>query len=55
MALVTVSAQTHRLLGLLQRILVVLSQIYVWSPLLPALLRFNGVVLWYTTNTGPTA
>lgn len=52
MALVTVSAQTHRLLGLLQRILVVLSQIYVWSPVLPALLRFNGVVLWYTTNTG---
>ena len=51
MALVTVSTQTHRLLGLLQQVLVALSLVYVWSPVLPALLRFNGVVLWYTTNT----
>lgn len=51
LALVTVSTQTHRLLGLLQQMLVALSLVYVWSPVLPALLRFNGVVLWYTTNT----
>ncbi|MGE8317211.1 MAG: mechanosensitive ion channel domain-containing protein [Comamonas sp.] len=52
MALVTVSTQAHRLLGLLQRVLVVLSLAYAWSRVLPALLRFEGVVLWYTTNTG---
>ena len=51
MALVTVSTQAHRLLGLLQRVLVALSLVYAWSPVLPALLRFEGVVLWYTTNT----
>ncbi|MFD2756127.1 mechanosensitive ion channel domain-containing protein [Comamonas terrae] len=52
MALVTVSAQAHRLLGLLQQVLVALSLLYSWSQVLPALLRFEGVVLWYTTNTG---
>lgn len=52
MALVTVSTQAHRLLGLLQRVLIVLSLLYAWSRVLPALLRFEGVVLWYTTNTG---
>lgn len=51
MALVTVSTQAHRLLGLLQRVLVALSLAYAWSPVLPALLRLEGVVLWYTTNT----
>lgn len=52
MALVTVSTQAHRLLGLLQQVLVALSLIYSWSQVLPALLRFEGVVLWYTTDTG---
>ena len=52
MALVTVSTQAHRLLGLLQQMLVALSLIYSWSQVLPALLRFEGVVLWYTTDTG---
>jgi potassium efflux system protein len=52
MALVTVGAQAHRLLGLLQQVLVVLTLIYAWLPVLPALLRSEGVVLWYTTNTG---
>jgi potassium efflux system protein len=52
MALVTVSTQAHRLLGLLQQVLVALSLIYSWAQVLPALLRFEGVVLWYTTDTG---
>ena len=52
MALVTVSTQAHRLLGLLQRVLLVLSLGYAWSSVLPALLRFEGVVLWYTSNVG---
>ncbi|WP_336694587.1 mechanosensitive ion channel domain-containing protein [Delftia acidovorans] len=52
MALVTVGAQAHRLLGLLQQVLVVLTLVYAWLPVLPALLRSEGVVLWYTTNTG---
>lgn len=52
MALVTVSTQARRLLGLLQRVLLALSLAYAWSPVLPALLRFEGVVLWYTTNAG---
>lgn len=52
MALVTVGTQAHRLLGLLQQVLVVLALIYAWLPVLPALLRSEGVVLWYTTNTG---
>src|SRR2546427_12766598 len=51
MALVTVGAQAHRLLGLLQQVLVVLTLVYAWLPVLPALLRSEGVVLWYTTNT----
>ena len=45
-------AQAHRLLGLLQQVLVVLTLVYAWLPVLPALLRSEGVVLWYTTNTG---
>ncbi|GGH64669.1 potassium transporter KefA [Comamonas phosphati] len=52
MALVTVSTQAHRLLGLLQQVLLALSLIYSWSQVLPALLRFEGVVLWYTTDAG---
>ncbi|CAB5714294.1 Potassium efflux system KefA precursor [Delftia tsuruhatensis] len=52
MALVTVGTQAHRLLGLLQQVLVVLTLVYAWLPVLPALLRSEGVVLWYTTNTG---
>lgn len=52
MALVTVGTQAHRLLGLLQQVLIVLTLIYAWLPVLPALLRSEGVVLWYTTNTG---
>lgn len=51
MALVTVGNQAHRLLGLLQKVLIVLTLIYAWLPVLPALLRTDGVVLWYTTNT----
>ncbi|CAC9688984.1 Mechanosensitive ion channel inner membrane domain 1 [Delftia tsuruhatensis] len=50
MALVTVGTQAHRLLGLLQQVLVVLTLVYAWLPVLPALLRSEG----WSSGTPPT-
>lgn len=50
--LVTVSEQSRRLLRLLRTVLLVLGVIWAWADVLPALLRFDDVVLWRSTTTG---
>ncbi|QNP50388.1 mechanosensitive ion channel [Diaphorobacter aerolatus] len=52
LALVTVSQQTRRLLGLLEKALITLSLLYAALPILPALMRSESIGLWYTTNIG---
>ncbi|MDO4723315.1 MAG: mechanosensitive ion channel [Comamonadaceae bacterium] len=52
LSLVSVSAQTHRLLRLLRLTLLVLGLLWAWSDVLPALLRLDGVPLWSSSATG---
>ncbi|WP_238945484.1 mechanosensitive ion channel domain-containing protein [Vandammella animalimorsus] len=53
LTLVSISAQTHRLLRLLRLTLLALGLLWAWSEVLPALLRLDGVQLWGSSATGP--
>ena len=53
LTLVSISAQTHRLLRLLRLTLLALGLLWAWSEVLPALLRLDGVPLWSSSVTGP--
>ncbi|MDO5609338.1 MAG: mechanosensitive ion channel [Pseudomonadota bacterium] len=50
--LVTVSAQSRRLLRLLRIGLLLLGLFFAWAALLPALLRFDGITLWHFSSKG---
>ncbi|WP_172424974.1 mechanosensitive ion channel domain-containing protein [Vandammella animalimorsus] len=52
LSLVSVNAQSRRLLRLLRLTLLTLGLLWAWSDVLPALLRFDGIQLWSTTVTG---
>lgn len=48
--LVKVSAQSRRLLRLLRIVLLLLGLLWAWAEVLPALSRFDNVVLWHSTT-----
>ncbi len=50
--LVAVSAQSRRLLQLLRIGLLLIGLLWAWSKLLPALLRFDDIILWHFTSKG---
>lgn len=51
LSLVSVSAQSRRLLRLLRVLLLVAGLAWAWSDVLPALLRLDSVLLWSTSDT----
>ena len=51
LTLVTVSAQTRRLVRMALFVLLFGGLLWAWSGVLPALLRFDSIVVWHSTTT----